>query len=95
MCDQEAVTANNKFHMRKVDQLIKEKWWVTQGEIAARSGVSQKCMDHIVGFLCVRWVPIHAHVETKSSHVEICQQLSHCRNEGEGFLHSIMTTNEV
>lgn len=71
LCDQESVTANNKFHAIKVDKLIKENRWITQGETAARSGVSQKCIDHIIGFLCVKWVPIHAHAEMKSSKVEI------------------------
>lgn len=95
LCDQEAVTANNKFHMRKVDQLIKDNWWFIQREIATRPVVSQKCVDHIVDFLCVRCVPIHAQEEMKGSKVEICKHLSYCMNEDEEFLHSIMITNEI
>lgn len=36
-----------EFHMRKSDDLIKDKQWITQREIAVKLGISQE-MDHII-----------------------------------------------
>lgn len=66
LCDQERsgrpVTATDQFHVGKVDELIKDNRQITQREIAAKLGISQERVGHIIDVLqyrkvCARWVP--------------------------------------
>jgi histone-lysine N-methyltransferase SETMAR len=95
------LTANDEFHKKKFDELIKDNRQIIQREIFVKLGISQECMGHIINVLqyqkvCARWVPYMLTVEMKASRVEICQQLlSHYEKEGEEFLHNIMTADET
>ncbi|XP_070617038.1 protein GVQW3-like isoform X1 [Erythrolamprus reginae] len=66
LCDQERsgrpVTATDQFHVKRVDELIKDNQQITQREIAAKLGISQERVGHIMDILqyrkvCARWVP--------------------------------------
>lgn len=54
MCDQEhtgqSLTAA-EFYTRKINELIKDNWQITQGEIAANFGTAPEYLGHIIDAL--------------------------------------------
>jgi predicted HTH transcriptional regulator len=76
------LAATDKFH-KKVDELIKENQWITERGIAAKLGISQEHVNHIIAVLqyqkvCARWVARMLTAGMKASRVEVCQQLLSC-----------------
>jgi histone-lysine N-methyltransferase SETMAR len=95
------LTATDKFHKKKVDELIRNNQWIGEREITVKLGISQERVGHVIDVfqywkVCARWVPHMLTVEMEALRVEICQQLlSRYEKEGEEFLHSVVTVNET
>jgi histone-lysine N-methyltransferase SETMAR len=104
LCDKQRsgrpLTAADEFH-RKADELIKDSRWIIQRDIAAKLGISQERVSHMIAVLqyrkiCARWVPRMLTAEMKASRVIVCQQLlSQYEKQGEEFLHSVVTADEM
>lgn len=88
--------ANDEFHKKKTDELIKDNRQITQKKTAVKLGISQEHVGHITDVLqyrkvLARRVPHMLMANTKTLRVEICQQfLSHYENKGEKFLHNMV-----
>uniref|UniRef100_A0A803TSH8 Mos1 transposase HTH domain-containing protein n=1 Tax=Anolis carolinensis TaxID=28377 RepID=A0A803TSH8_ANOCA len=86
---------------QRVDRLIQDYCLITQREISSILSISQECVGHIIVLLgyqkiFARWVPRMLMPEMKVHRLEICQEvLSHYENEGDAFLHSIVTGDET
>ncbi len=95
------VTATNEFHRDTVDRLIQDDRRITQLAIASQIGISKERVGHIIALLgyrkiCARWVPRMPTPEMKAQRLEICQELlTRYENEGEAFLHAIVTGDET
>ena len=73
------VTASDKLHQDRVEELIRGNRRIKQNETAVALGISKERVGHIIGVLgfrkvCARWVPRMLSDEMKAERVRISRE---------------------
>jgi len=94
------VTASDRLHQDRVEELICGNCRIKQKETAVSLGISKERVGHIIGVLgfrkvCARWVPCMLSDEMKAERVRISRELLECFEKGEDSLKKIITGDET
>jgi hypothetical protein len=95
------VTATDKSHQDRVDELIRENHRIEQKEIAEALGIYKERVGHIISILgyrklCARWVHRMLTDDMNAERLCISQELlQRFENEGNRFLYRIITGDET